>query len=78
MKQVFIYIWAKLSPIYFTMEKITKANYIRLQRKICNPQVIITVNQLAAEWGVKPEEACYRILNETIMKEHLKRKNTNQ
>lgn len=56
------------------MDKITPANYIRLQRKICNPQVIITVNQLAYEWGVKPEEAAYRILCEAAMKEHSKRK----
>jgi len=57
------------------MEKITPNNYIRLQRKICNPQVIITVNQLASEWGLTPAEACYRMLNEAVMKENLKRKN---
>lgn len=56
------------------MEKITKSNYIRLQRKICNPQVIITVNQMAAEWGLTPSETCYRILNESVMKENFKRK----
>ncbi len=57
------------------MEKITPRNYIRLQRKICNAQVIITANQLAAEWGTTPAEACYRILNEAIMRENFKRKN---
>ncbi len=59
------------------MDKITPRNYIRLQRKICNPQVIITVNQLASEWGLTPEQTCYRILNEAVMKENLKRKNKN-
>lgn len=57
------------------MDKITPRNYIRLQRKICNAQVIITVNQLAAEWGLTPEQTCYRILNEAVMKESFKRKN---
>lgn len=56
------------------MQRITKANYIRLQRKICNPQVIITVCQLAGEWGITPAEACYRILNEAVMKENFKRR----
>ena len=59
-----------------TMEKIKPANYINIRRKLCNPQVIITANQLAYEWGLTPEEACYRLLNETLMKEHTKRKQT--
>lgn len=58
------------------MDKITPNNYIRLQRKICNAQVIITVTQLAYEWGLTPEEACYRILCEAVMKESSKRKNS--
>jgi len=56
------------------IEKIKPSNYINLRRKLCNPQVIITANQLAYDWGLTPEEACYRILNEALMKEHIKRK----
>lgn len=57
------------------MEKITPNNYIRLQRKLCNAKVIITANQLAAEWGLTPVEACYKILTESLMKEYNKRLN---
>ena len=57
------------------MDKIKPAQYIRLQRKLCNAQVIITVHKMAFEWGLTPEEACYRILNEAIMKEYYKRLN---
>jgi hypothetical protein len=57
------------------MDKITPNQYIRLQKKICNPQVIIIMHSLAFEWGVTPEEACYRLLNETAMKEYYKRIN---
>ena len=57
------------------MENIKPSDYIRLQRKICNAQVIITANELAYEWGITPEEACYRLLNETLMSENRKRKN---
>ena len=57
------------------MEKLTPKSYIRIQRKLCNPQVIITANKLAAEWGLTPAEACYRLLNESLMKEYNKRLN---
>lgn len=60
------------------MDKITPAQYIRLQRKLCNAQVVITAHQLAYEWGLTPEEACYRLLSESLMKEHEKRKLLNQ
>lgn len=60
------------------MEKIKPANYIRLQKKICNPQVIIVMNQLAYDWGVTPEEASYRLFCESAMKEYNKRKTPNQ
>lgn len=56
------------------MDKIKPANYIRLQRKLCNPQIIFAANQLAYEWGLTPEEACYRLLCETLAKEGNKRK----
>lgn len=56
------------------MDKIKPANYIRLQRKICNAQVIITMNKLAFDWGLTPEEACYRLLSESAMKEYNRRK----
>lgn len=59
------------------MDKITPANYIRLQRKLCKPDVIITANQLAYEWGVTPEEVCYRVLSEALMKEGIRRKSDN-
>lgn len=58
------------------MEQIKPSQYIRLQRKLCNANVIITVHKLAAEWGVSPAEACYRILNEAIMTEYRKRLDT--
>jgi len=55
------------------MEKITSASYIRLQRKLCNPKIIITANKLASEWGITAAEACYRLLNESLMREYNKR-----
>ena len=73
--EVFIYIWAIISPIFKAMDKITPKQYIRLQKKICNPQVIIIVNKLAFEWGTTPEQAAYRLLTEAAMKEFIKRKN---
>jgi len=59
------------------MKRITPSTYIRLQKKLCNPQVIITANLLAAEWGVTAADACYRILNEALIKESNKRKREN-
>lgn len=59
------------------MERITPNQYIRLNKKICNSEVIITAHKLAFEWGITPVEACYRILNEAMMKESFKRKNEN-
>lgn len=56
------------------MNQIKPSNYIRLQRKICKADLIITVNQLASEWGLTPEETCYRILCESLVKEGNKRK----
>lgn len=58
------------------MEKIKPNNYIRLQRKLCNPKVIIIANKLASEWGVTPTEACYRLLNDSLMREYNKRLNS--
>lgn len=60
------------------MERITPNQYLRLNKKICNAEVIITVNKLASEWGISPVEACYRILSDAIMKESFKRKNENK
>ena len=57
------------------MENIKPKNYIRLQRKLCNPQVIIILNKLAYEWGLTPDEAAYRLLNESAMIEYRKRLN---
>ena len=56
------------------MDKITPANYIRLQRKICDPKAIIVANKLAAEWGLTPDQACHRLLCETLVIEFDKRK----
>jgi hypothetical protein len=56
------------------MEKIKPDDYIRIQRKLCNPKVIIAANKIASEKGVTPAEACYNILNETLVKEYEKRK----
>lgn len=57
------------------MEQIKPAQYIRLQRKLCHPHVVITAHRLANEWGLTPEEACYRLICETLIKLHEKNKN---
>ena len=74
MKVLFIF-GLILAHHFKPMDKITPKNYIRLQKKICNPQVIIIVNKLAYEWGVTPEQAAYRLLTEAAMKEFIRRKN---
>lgn len=56
------------------MDSIKPKNYIRLQKKLCKPQVIIVANKLAFEWGITPVDACYRVLSEALMKEYEKRK----
>jgi hypothetical protein len=56
------------------MDIITPNQYIRLNKKICNLDIIITANKLASEWGITPVEACYRVLTESLMRESNKRK----
>lgn len=56
------------------MDRITPNQYIRLNKKICNLDIIVTVNKLASEWGITPVEACYRVLTDSLMKESQKRK----
>lgn len=58
------------------MEQIKPNQYIKLQRKICNANVIITIHKMAAEWGLTPAEACYRIITDTAMKEYYRRLNS--
>jgi hypothetical protein len=55
------------------MDKIKPNQYINLRRKLCKPQIVITAHRLAAEWGLTPEEACYRFLCEGLAKEYNKR-----
>jgi hypothetical protein len=55
------------------MEQIKPNQYIRLQKKICNASVIITISKMAAEWGLTPSEACYKIITEAAMKEYYRR-----
>lgn len=57
------------------MDKITPNQYVRLRKKLCNAQVVITAHKLAAEWGLSPAEACYRLLNDALIKEYYKRLN---
>lgn len=59
------------------MDKITPNQYIRLNKKLCNSEIIITAHKLASQWGVTPEQACYRVLGDAMMKESEKRKNEN-
>lgn len=66
-----------ISANYNFMDRITPNQYIRLKKKLCNAEIIITANHLAVEWGLTPVEACYRVLTDALIKESAKRKKEN-
>lgn len=57
------------------MERITPSQYIRLNKKICNSKMIITVHRLAGEKLISPQEVCYALLHEAILREYNKKEN---
>lgn len=59
------------------MEKITPNQYIRLQKKLCTPALIITAHKLSTQWGIPPADACYRLLTDALMREYEKIKKEN-
>lgn len=51
------------------MPRRSSDNYIQLQKKITNKDVIKVVGHLSKEWLLSPTETCYQMITEYAKKE---------
>lgn len=51
------------------MPKRSSDDYIQLNKKVTNKEVIKIVNVLSSEWLLSPSEVCYRFISESALRE---------